>query len=261
MQLIDTHCHLTEHSEADVSDILQRAVQAEVTHAICVGAGYGVESAPKAVSLAEKFDNLYATVGIHPHDASDDYLQIDKSLESISALAEHEKVVAIGETGLDFFRDWSPFDAQEYLFRKTIALAKNVNKPLVIHCRDAREDTLRILIQEDAHTVGGVFHCYSEDLDFSKRIADLGFIVSFTGVVTFRKAETLRELIKALPVDGFMLETDAPYMAPEPYRGKASEPAHVRIIAEKVASIKQISLQELATITTRTTKQIFQLPF
>ena len=232
--LIDTHCHLYTFEE-EVSEVLTRANEANVNRTICIGAGHGLESADLAIRLADNYQQVFATVGIHPHDAKEGI--------SISALENHlfnEKVIAVGETGLDFFRDWSPKNEQERVFRETISVAKKIKKPLIIHCRDAFDDTLRILKEENASDVGGVFHCFAGDYAFAKKIFDLNFIVSFPGNVTFKKATNIQETAKAMPLDKFMLETDAPYMAPEPYRGGKSEPMHVKTVAEFIAKLKNI---------------------
>lgn len=254
MDLVDTHCHLTELSEEELLAQIDRAQQAGVTKLICIGAGYGVDAAKRAVKIAESHENVWATVGIHPHNAAD-----RNRLNEIEALAINKKVIAIGETGLDFFRDWSPFEDQRALFRETILLAKGVKKPLVIHCRDAAAETIETLSSLGAAEVGGVFHCYSEDAEFARKAAEINFRVSFPGSLTFKKAETIRETAKAIPLEQIMLETDSPYMAPEPYRGKPSEPAHVRLIAETLARVKNISIEEVARVTSATASSLFGL--
>lgn len=254
MELIDTHCHLTELSKEELDAQLERARLVGVTKAICIGAGHGVEASIRAVDLASQYSNLWCSVGIHPHDAT----EID-NFSKIEEQASHPRVVAIGETGLDFFRDWSPFDLQEQVFIKSIKLALKVNKPLVIHCRNAGDKCLELLKLHGDSKLKGVFHCYSEDVQFAEEINKLGFIVSFPGSLTFKKADELRDRARQIPLEQIMLETDSPYMAPEPFRGKTSEPAHVRIIAECLAKVKNLTLEEIALQTTLNAVKLFGL--
>lgn len=206
------------------------------------------------MKLAETFKNVWATIGIHPHDAGD-----FRELGPIAELAGHPRVVAIGETGLDYYRDWSPFEDQRKLFRHTVSFALEVGKPLVIHSREAGDDCIGILRELGAEKVGGVFHCYAEDEHFAARLAEINFLVSFTGNLTFKKAQKMRDIARAIPLDQIMLETDMPFMAPEPFRGKPSEPAHVRRIAEVLAEAKQESLEKVAAVTTANAEQLFGL--
>lgn len=254
MDLIDTHCHLTGKDSAYVEQILANARAVHVNRVICIGASEGITSAAQAVKLAESYDNIWATVGIHPHSAGD-----FTTVTDIESLASHPRVVAIGEVGLDYFRDWSPFDAQKVLFANSIALAKNCKKPLIIHCRDAQDDTYQMLCEHNAKEVGGVFHCYAGDAEFAKRLFDINFIVSFTGNITFKKAQAMRDTVKAIPLERMMLETDTPYMAPEPFRGKPSEPAHVYQVAHVVSQVHQRSIEEVAEQTTKNAVRLFRL--
>lgn len=255
MELIDTHCHLTGKSDEEIAEIVQRAAACDVTRFIYIGASQGVESAAHAADIAEKFPSIWASVGVHPHDAGD-----YQSLELIESLLSHPRVVAIGETGLDYFRDWAPVPEQKLLFANTIAVAKNCKKPLIVHCRQAADDTLAILKANNAHEVGGVFHCYSEDAEYAKKLADINFRVSFTGNITFKSAVALREAVANIPLSQIMLETDSPYMAPEPFRGKTCEPMYVKIIAEMVAEVKKLSLEEVARETTKNAEEFYRLP-
>lgn len=252
MELIDTHCHLISLAPRALEDVFENAARHSVQKFVNIGVVSKDRSAHEAVALADKYEFVWTTVGVHPHDALD-----FSDLETFEALATHEKVVAIGETGLDFFKRWSPFDAQERLFRNSIAFAKNCNKPLVIHCRDAEEKTLQVLKEESAEKVGGVFHCFAGDAEFAKKIFDLNFIVSFTGNITFKKAEAMRKTVSEIPLERMMVETDCPYMAPEPFRGKPSEPAHVYQIAKKIAEVKGVSIEEVARVTTASAKRLF----
>ncbi len=255
MELIDTHCHLTALKHVSPRDALGNAAAHCVTRVICVGAVEDTRSAFAALELAQQFTNVWASVGIHPHDAGS-----FTSVEKLEELAAHPRVVAIGETGLDFYRDWSPRENQKLLFINTIALAKSCGKPLIIHCRDALEETIALLVEHKAEEIGGVFHCYAGNAEFAKRLRGINFLVSFPGSVTFRKAHAVREAAAAIPLDQIMLETDCPYMAPEPFRGKPSEPAHVRNIAQKLAELRGITLDEVAAQTTANAVSMFRLP-
>ena len=252
MELIDTHCHLNFLDKAYLPQAFKNAAEHMVTKMLCVGAGEGTKSAKDAISLAEENSSVWASVGIHPNDASQ-----GETLAEFESTAEHPRVVAIGETGLDFFRDNSRAECQETLLQDSIALAKNSRKPLIIHCRNAEEQTLAILEKCNAKEVGGVFHCYSASLDFAKKLEQVNFLVSFTGILTFKKADALRETVREIPLSRILLETDAPYMAPEPFRGKPSEPMHVYYIAKKIAEIKDISLEEVARETSENAERLF----
>jgi TatD DNase family protein len=254
MQLIDTHCHLTSLEHQPLDTILANANRCGVNRFVCIGASDGIASAAAAVALAAEHDSIWASIGIHPHDAGD-----YQTLDLLTPLFEHPCVRAIGETGLDFFRDWAPVEAQRTLFRASIETAISIKKPLIIHCRDAATETLQTLIDLKAEQVGGVFHCYAEDATFAKKLRDINFLVSFTGNLTFKKAHALREAAAAIPLEQIMLETDCPYMAPEPFRGSPSEPMHVYQIALKLAEIKGITLEEVAKRTSSNAERFFGL--
>jgi TatD DNase family protein len=257
VELIDSHTHLdAKDFDADREAVLRRAKEAGVTTIVTIGAGYGSASAGRAVALTEQHTNVWASVGIHPHDSK----TAESELETIRKLASHAKVVAIGETGLDYYRDWAPRDLQERWFRLQIALAREVKKPLVIHSRDAGADCLRLLQELGAAEVGGVFHCYAEDEHFAAELRKINFLVSFPGQVTFKKSDRLREIVRALPMEQIMVETDAPYLAPEPFRGKRCESAYVRITAEKIAETRGVTLEELASATTANARKLFRIP-
>ncbi len=254
MNLIDTHCHLTVVPPAELPAVFARAAECSVTRMICIGASDGIASSKNAIDITNQYAHVWATVGIHPHDA-----KAFQTFDPLLSYLSHPKVVAIGECGLDFFKDWSPREDQERLFRNTIAVAKEHKKPLIIHCRDAREEIYKILKETNALEVGGVFHCYSEDSPFAEKLRDINFLVSFTGNITFKKSEALRETVRDIPLEQIMLETDMPYLAPEPFRGKPSEPKHVLAIAEKVAEIKGVGLDEVARVTSATAERFFGL--
>ncbi|MDQ0258016.1 TatD DNase family protein [Evansella vedderi] len=251
--LFDTHVHLNaDHYEEDVEVVIERAREAGVTKMVVVG--FDEKTIPKAMDLVEKYDFLYAAVGWHPVDAVD--LE-DRHLEWIKELAAHPKVVAIGETGLDYHWDKSPKEVQKEAFRKQIQLAKEVQLPIIIHDRDAHGDIVEILKEEDASEVGGIMHCFGGDLDIAKECLKMNFYISFGGPVTFKNAKLPKEVAKEIPLDRLLIETDAPFLAPHPYRGKRNEPAYVKLVAEKLAELKEITFEEMAEITTNNGKKLF----
>jgi len=256
-QLIDSHTHLDSSDFShDLDDIFERARNAGVAGFVTVGAGGdgGLTSARNAVALAKAHGDVWASVGVHPHHGETPF-----DLTELKALASEERVVAIGETGLDFYRDWCPVDLQYLWFRAQVELALEVKKPIIIHSRNAAEECFKVLVELGAEKVGGVFHCYSEDAAFAKRLRSINFLVSFPGSVTFKKSEALREAVKNIPVDQIMVETDAPYMAPEPYRGKRCESAYVVETAKKIAAVKGMEYAEFARIATETTRNFFKI--
>ncbi len=255
IEIIDSHAHLDfEEFEADFNDILARAKDAGVVSMITIGSSDGFESAPKAIALAEKYSNIWASAGIHPHAAATEF-----NPTKLKEFCTHPRVVAIGETGLDFFRDWSPKEDQERWFRAQIEIAKELKKPLIIHSRNAGAECFSILSETKAMEVGGVFHCYSEDAEFAKKLRDINFLVSFPGTITFKKNDALREIVKAIPIEQIMVETDAPYMSPEPFRGKRCESAFVAETAKMVAKVKGMEFAECAKILTATTRGFFKI--
>ncbi|MCB0344481.1 MAG: TatD family hydrolase [Bdellovibrionales bacterium] len=254
-ELIETHCHLNYAEQEQLPTLFANARKCGVNRMICIGASDGLKSIGEAIALAETYDFVWASAGLHPHDAGS-----FTSADEIEEIARHPRVVAVGETGLDFFRDWSPFDAQELLFKSQIELAKRVGKPLIIHCRDAMKQTVALLQEGGADTVGGVFHCFAGTARDAAVLREMNFLVSFTGNLTFKKAVELREAAKEIPLDQIMVETDMPYMAPEPFRGKPSEPMHVYQVALKLAEIKHVTFEEVAARTTANAERLFKLP-
>ncbi|MCB0332788.1 MAG: TatD family hydrolase [Bdellovibrionales bacterium] len=256
MEFIDSHTHLdAKEFDEDREEVIQRALDAGVTTIINIGATDGFQGAERSIALAEQHPHIWITVGIHPHDSEEEL-----DIERLRGLASHDKVVAIGETGLDFFRDWAPVDRQYLWFRSQIELVQELSLPLVIHSRDSAEQCLEVLREMEAEKVGGVFHCYGGDVPFAHEIFDLNFIVSFPGTITFKKANELRDTVKALPLEKMMIETDAPYLAPEPYRGKRCESSYVVETAKRIAEIKEVSLEEVARVTTQTARKFYRLP-
>lgn len=253
IDLIDTHCHLGALTAEEADRVVNDAKLASVNRMVCIGAGDGADSARHSVALAERNPAVWASVGIHPHDA-------DKAqLSEVASLLTHPRVVALGECGLDYFRDWSPVEDQRRLFRESITLAHQFGKKLIIHCRAAEDETLTTLREMEADKIGGVFHCFSGDVSFAERVLEIGFHISITGTVTFKNAEKLRDVVRFVPLDRLMLETDTPYMAPEPYRGTPSEPKHVFEIARKVAMVRDDSIANIAAQTTANAVRFFGL--
>lgn len=257
MELVDTHCHLTfDHLAEDIEAVLARSVYAGVTCWITVGTDN--QQNEKAVELTNRFRNMYAAVGIHPHDAHD---VTDETLSALKELAQHEKVVAIGETGLDFHYNFSDEQDQKKSFISQIKIAKELNLPVIIHCREAFDETIEILDRHASGLKGVVFHCFSGPEEQAKIVLDHGFYVSFTGVVTFKNTEAVRRAAEIVPVDRLMIETDCPYMSPEPMRKqKINEPALMVHTARFLAGLKQMDFTVFANEVTDTSKIFFNLP-
>lgn len=252
---IDTHVHLNaDQYEQDLQRVVERALHAGVTKMIVIG--FDRKTIEKAMQLIEQYDFVYAAIGWHPVDAID---CTDDDLRWIEQLASHPKVVGIGETGLDYYWDRSPKDVQEKWFRKQIQLAKKLALPIIIHNRDATADVIRILQEEDAATVGGVMHCFGGSVETAKQCIAMNFMISLGGPVTFKNAKTPKEVAKEIPLDYLMIETDAPYLAPHPHRGKRNEPAFVTLVAEEIAKQKELSVEEVAQATTANAIKFFKL--
>ncbi len=254
--LFDTHCHLDDprlHEELDA--VLARAKEARVRRITTIGCANDVASVKSAIDIARRHPGwISATVGVHPHDAKD----LDDPLcDAIRAAGSDSTVVAIGETGLDFHYDHSPREVQIEAFRKQVAIAKELRKPLVIHTRSAPKETLRVLREERAIDVGGIIHCFSEDAPFAAAALDLGFISSFSGIVTFSKAVAVQEAARKQPADALLVETDAPYLAPIPKRGKRNEPAYVAYTAKRIAELRGEDPEALAEATYENALRIF----
>jgi TatD DNase family protein len=255
MSFIDTHTHLTaKEFDLDRDAVIDRAVAAGVLQMVTIGAGYGAESMHLAVALAESRPEVFATVGIHPNDASTPF-----EISGLEALAIRRKVVAIGETGLDYFKNRATPEQQRQWFVAQIGIARRVKKPLIIHSREAGNDCLQILQDHGASEVGGVFHCYAEDAEFAAKLRKLNFLVSFPGSITFKKNDGGRRVLAEIPLSQVMIETDAPYMAPEPHRGKRCESSFVVRVAETIASVHNRTITEVAEITTATARKFYRL--
>jgi TatD DNase family protein len=254
MNWFDTHCHLdTEHNPEGPDAALTRAREAGVSTFLCVGVG-GMEQTQQALAVAERHPDVFASAGVHPHDAAR-----DSSLD-FEPFWAHPRLLAVGEVGLDYHYDHSPRDTQAEVFRRYIALARRVQKPLIIHTRSAAEDTLQILETEGARDAGGVIHCFSEDLAFAKRALDLGFYLSFSGIVTFKSARAIQEVAAWAPADRVLVETDSPYLAPVPMRGKRCEPAFVVHTGAYVANLRGVEAAHFAALTTDNARRCFRVP-
>jgi TatD DNase family protein len=255
--LIDSHAHIQGKEYAgETAAVIQRAGEAGVEQIIVVGGAGDMSSNTAAVALAESYANLYATVGMHPHDAKD---VGEEELQELEKLAAHPKVIAVGETGLDYYYNHSPREVQRRVFAQFIRLAGETGLPLVVHERDAASEAVELLRSEGTGKICGVIHCFTGDYDAARNYLDLGFYLSFTGIITFKNAQSLRDVVRRVPLDRMFVETDSPYLTPTPHRGKRNEPAYVRLVAGTVATVKGITLEEVANTTTGNVRQLFRL--
>jgi len=259
MDLIDSHAHIDFPQFDDDRDaMLARARAAGVSTILAIGVGPGPEKLDAALPYAEAHNWIYTTVGIHPHEAKE---VTPAHLDTLAKLARHPKVIAFGEIGLDYYYDHSPRDVQARVFRQQMELAAAAKLPIIIHCRDAWDDCLRILDEAWKPTgLGGILHCFTSTLEHARHGVDLGFMVSFTGNLTYPKAQDIREVAKALPLSNILLETDSPYLAPQPFRGKRNEPAYVLEVAKTLANVRNLDLQETAATTSENFRRFFRLP-
>jgi TatD DNase family protein len=250
--LVDSHCHIPLLSEAlSVDNILNNAKENDISHMLCVA--IDLEGSPDIITLAKQYEMISASVGIHPNTE----LNLEPSVDDIITLANSDEVVGIGETGLDYFRSEGNLDWQRDRFRTHINAAKDLKKPLIIHTREAKDDVIKILKEEGADTVGGVMHCFVEDWETAQAAMDLNFVISFSGIVTFKNAKALQEVAKQVPLEQMLVETDSPYLAPMPFRGKTNQPAYVRHVAEFIAELKDCEYDLVATKTTDNYHRIF----
>ena len=251
---IDSHCHLNFPGLTEQLDtLLANMKDSQVSHALCVS----VELAtfPAVLALAEAHDNLYASVGVHP-----DYeLDQEPTQADLVKLAQQPKVIAIGETGLDYYRLTGDLEWQRERFRTHIRASRESGKPLIIHTRSAAADTLRIMAEEKADEIGGVMHCFTESLDVARAAMDLGFFISFSGILTFKNATSIKEVAQNIPLDKILIETDSPYLAPAPHRGKTNQPAFVKHVAEEIARLRNISVEEVGIATSQNFNRLFKL--
>jgi TatD DNase family protein len=251
---VDSHCHLDKLNYNDlhenVADVVNKAKLANVTQLLSVGVT--LDSFPNMLAMIEPFDSVYATCGVHPLDVESDF-----SLDTFYQYAKHPKVVAIGETGLDYHYQPETADLQKLRFAQQIEAGVALNKPLIIHTRNARVDTLQLLKEGGADKCGGVIHCFTEDMNFAEEALKLGFYISISGIVTFRQATELKEVVKRLPLDRLLIETDSPYLAPVPHRGNENQPAYVVEVAAYIAQLKGVALSEVAFKTTNNFNNLF----
>lgn len=249
---VDSHCHINfPELYQNIDSILSKMSSNRVTHALCVSVT--LDKLPDIFKIANTYPHIFASVGVHP-----DYEDIEEpSVEELCRLAKEKKVVAIGETGLDYFRVQGDLSWQRDRFRRHIKAAIQSNLPLIIHTRNAAEDTLKIMREEGANHVGGVMHCFTESLDVALEAIKLNFYISFSGIVTFKNATDLKEVVKAIPLDRILIETDSPYLAPVPYRGKINDPSNVIHVAEEIAKLKNISMEEVGEVTTQNFFKLF----
>ena len=252
--LIDTHCHLDMAAyKSDLDNVITRAQEYGVAKIVTIG--IDLKSSQKAVKIASRYRSVYATIGVHPHDAKMYTPSLEKSL---CELANRDKVVAYGEIGLDFVKKYSDPETQLTVFKRQVCLGKELNMPLVIHDREAHDQIYSILKTHAPYPKGGIIHCFSGGATDAQRLMDLGFLISIPGVVTFNKAEKLQNAVRQIPVEYLLVETDGPFLAPVPRRGKRNEPVYALYTAAKLAEIKKISLDDLAGVTTQNANSLFQ---
>ncbi len=255
--LVDSHCHLDRIDlapyQGDLSAALAAAAARGVTRMLCISIDRNNVEAVRAI--ARQHPNVYASVGVHPLDIKD----AQESVDSLCQLADGPEVIAIGETGLDYFYSRDNSIAQQHSFRTHLRAAAQLRKPVIVHSRDAREDTLALIREAGDSELGGVLHCFTESWEMARQALDLNYYISFSGIITFKNAEDLRAVVKQVPLDRLLVETDSPYLAPIPFRGKPNEPKYTREVAECVAAIKGLSLEEIAEITSANFDRLFSL--
>ena len=254
---IDSHCHLDRIDLApyqnDFSLFMQAAETAEIDHMLCIA--IDMESYPALYQLVAPYSTISLSVGVHPNVAEGK----EPTVDDLIRLAADDKVIAIGETGLDYFRSQGDLEWQHERFRNHIRVAKELNKPLIIHTREAGHDSLDVLAEEEAHRVGGIIHCFTEDWEYAKKALDLNFYISFSGIVTFKNAAQIKEVATKVPADRFLIETDSPYLAPVPFRGKPNYPIYVRYVAEHVAELRSSTVEAIALQSSRNFHTLFDL--
>lgn len=252
--LVDSHCHLNfPELKLQLEPLLEQMQRNDVGYALCVNCS--LEEFDDIVAIAAKHGQIFASVGVHPN-----YQNVEEpDEEALISRARQEKVIAIGETGLDYYRSTGDLEWQKQRFRTHIRAARRCNKPLIIHMRDGAEDTLRIMAEEGADKVGGVMHCFSESLDTARKAMEMNFYISFSGIVTFSNAKQLKEIARQIPLERMLVETDSPYLAPVPHRGKTNQPAYVRHVAEEIAKLHETTLESVAEETSANFFRLFKL--
>jgi len=254
MSFVDSHCHINFHELAEnITDVLAKMQQNDVLNALCVSVN--LADFPEVLALASQYPHIYASVGVHP-----DYEQVEEpTVARLVALAQHAKVVAIGETGLDYLRLTGDLEWQRERFRTHIRAARECAKPLIIHTRNAAEATLRIMAEEGAADAGGVLHCFTESWEVAQQALDMGFYISFSGIITFKSALQIKAVAQRVPLDRMLIETDSPYLAPVPFRGKLNQPGYVKHVAEEIALLRDISVAEVGLRTSENFARLFKL--
>ncbi|MSQ60536.1 MAG: TatD family deoxyribonuclease [Betaproteobacteria bacterium] len=251
---VDSHCHLNfPELQSELAGVLDRMARNQVSHALCVATS--LEKCPEVLALARTYTNLYASVGVHPSEQECE----EPTPGRLAQLSQSPKVVAIGETGLDYHWNKGDNEWQRERFRVHIRAARSASKPLIVHTREAAGDTISIMREEGAGEAGGVMHCFTETLETAQRAMDLGFYISISGIVTFKNAAQVREVASAVPLDRLLIETDSPYLAPVPHRGKTNEPSFVRHVAEEIARLRNITVHEVAAVTTENFQRLFKV--
>jgi TatD DNase family protein len=255
--LIDSHCHLDRIDltpfDNDFANFMGAVNDCQIELLLTIA--IDLESYPAMLSLASGYPQISVTVGVHPNEQDGK----EPTVEELVELGSIEKVIGIGETGLDYFRSNGDLSWQQQRFRNHIRAAKKLKKPLIIHTREAKEDTLRILQEENADEVGGIIHCFTEDWAFAKSALDINFYISFSGIVTFNSAKEIKDVAKKMPADKYLIETDSPYLAPVPYRGKPNYPTYVRYVAEQIAELRDVSFEQIAEQSTNNFRTLFHL--
>lgn len=253
--IFDSHAHYDDGAYAQDRDALIASLVFKGVEYV-VNVGSSVRSLSWVMNMVEKHDNVFGAIGIHPDDA---FSLNDEIFERMAKLCDHEKIVAVGEIGLDYYWDSTPHDVQKHWFRKQIALAKEKGLPVIVHSREATEDTFNLLKEEKAEEVGGVIHCFSSSAEMAKRYVELGYYIGVGGVVTFKNGKKLKEVVEAISLDNILLETDCPYLAPTPFRGKRNDSSLIKYIAEEVALIKNVTVEEVLKVTNMNAKKLFKL--
>lgn len=255
--LIDSHCHLDRIDltpyQNDFANFMVAAKESQIEHLLTIA--IDLEAYPGMLALVADYPQISVTVGVHPNEQDGK----EPTVNELIALGQFDKVIGIGETGLDYFRSDGDLGWQQQRFRNHISAAKALKKPIIVHTRDAKQDTLRILQEENAAEVGGIIHCFTEDWEFAQGALDLGFYISFSGIVTFNSAKEIKEVAKKVPTDRFLVETDSPYLAPVPYRGKPNYPTYVRYVAEQIAELRGTSLSQVTEESTNNFRTLFGL--
>ena len=253
--LFDTHAHYDdERFNEDRYDVINKAHESGILYIL--NASSNIATAVESIALTQAFSFVYAAVGIHPHNVQQ--IKSD-TIATLADFASDNKVVAIGEIGLDYYYDSSPREIQRHWFAMQISLARNLKLPIIVHNRDAHEDIMKVIKNENARDVGGVFHCYTGSIEMARELLNNNFLISIGGAVTFKNAKKLIEVVKYVPLDRLLIETDCPYLTPEPHRGKRNDSSYIRLVAEKIAEIRAIEFDEVAKVTTESAKKLFKI--